>query len=275
MVKPCFRTSMIAGLCGFNQYLKSDKNKLLDTLFKCYQETYNPTDIEYINEEQMFEDLLNKSENLKEKFNIYKNTKIENNEQLNDIVNDCLEFINIEKEKDIYNDDDVILMTKYVNKTFNCSYGTTNESKTIDKLKDEYNIIVTNNNDETYTKEFSNFKVTGHIDGMANFNDEKVLIEVKNRRNRLFKEVVQYEEIQVLFYLNLTGLQKAILIEQYKNKIHINEYNIQNKRLYVDCINRLNQLSEFYELIDNDKKLRNEIFINKNFDFLTMYLFWF
>jgi hypothetical protein len=56
----------------------------------------------------------------------------------------------------------------------------------------------------------------GQLDSM---NEEKI-VEVKNRRHKLFKELRDYEKVQIYMYMYLFGRKKAVLVESYKNKTH-------------------------------------------------------
>ena len=53
--------------------------------------------------------------------------------------------------------------------------------------------------------------ICGKIDGI----EDNQLIEIKNRRNRLFEYIPIYEQIQIEIYLRLTGLQTGKLIQNY------------------------------------------------------------
>jgi hypothetical protein len=44
-------------------------------------------------------------------------------------------------------------------------------------------------------------------------------VEIKNRTNRLFRRVVDYEFIQIQVYLQMLGLVHARLVEQYNNQV--------------------------------------------------------
>ncbi len=67
------------------------------------------------------------------------------------------------------------------------------------------------------------FQLVGKIDRLNVEEDgSKTLIEIKNRVNRLFYKVKDYENIQVQCYLQLLDLERAKLIEHYKkeDKLH-------------------------------------------------------
>ena len=55
--------------------------------------------------------------------------------------------------------------------------------------------------------------VCGKIDGIEN----NELIEIKNRRNRLFEYIPIYEQIQIEVYFRLTGLETGKLIQNYND----------------------------------------------------------
>ncbi len=53
--------------------------------------------------------------------------------------------------------------------------------------------------------------IGGKIDGIS--SDRKLLIEIKNRVNRLFKKPPSYEVVQVQTYLHLLGIDRGVLVE--------------------------------------------------------------
>ena len=61
--------------------------------------------------------------------------------------------------------------------------------------------------------------IGGKIDGI---NDDKVLIEVKNRMNRLFYRLRDYEKVQIFSYLYILELENARLVECYKKQNNCN-----------------------------------------------------
>ena len=269
-MKPIFRVSTIASLCGYNVYTNKDKSKLVDLLYHSYSKLYDISNVNYKNNDQLFSDLIEKSLELKiiidenKKKNLTDTTTLKNN--INQIISSI--------DTNLYTEDELIFLDGQINKLFTTRYGTFNENNTIELLKSKHNIEVLGNNEETYSKEYSDFIIEGHIDGHAIINDVKTLIEIKNRKNKLFKSVVKYEEVQVLFYLQILGLKKAILVEQFNKNIHINEYNTIDKQLYLDCINRLHQICDFYKVLHEEPELRIQIFEEKNYDILSMYMFW-
>ena len=59
------------------------------------------------------------------------------------------------------------------------------------------------------------------LDGVC----EDRIIETKNRKNRLFKKIPDYEMVQLNAYMFLTSKNKVIHTEHYNEEHNIIEYN--------------------------------------------------
>lgn len=105
---------------------------------------------------------------------------------------------------------------EYVRHEMYKNNGTHNESKTAEKFNVE--------KDSTFYSLplYRNVRLVGMIDGRK-YKDGQI-VEIKNRQNRLFGTVPEYENIQVQVYMKLTGVHKCKFIEQYKDKTK--EYEI-------------------------------------------------
>jgi hypothetical protein len=64
-----------------------------------------------------------------------------------------------------------------------------------------------------FTIDIYNIYICGKIDGII----DNTLIEIKNRRNRLFEFIPVYEQIQTEIYFRLTNLENGKLIQNYNN----------------------------------------------------------
>lgn len=98
--------------------------------------------------------------------------------------------------------------------------GVLRESASIAKTEEETVRVITARNDKHYEINLFNiqgYKVTlgGKIDGA--FEDDGSIVEIKERRNRLFKRINSYEMVQLHCYMRLTGQKKAHLIERYNS----------------------------------------------------------
>ena len=104
------------------------------------------------------------------------------------------------------------------------THGTRSEDKTSDK------VVATENTRLVRDDSFYNldvctigdvkFVVCGKIDRIEERPDgSRILVEIKNRTNRLFRRVVEYEFVQVQVYLQMLGLVHARLVEQYNNQV--------------------------------------------------------
>lgn len=104
------------------------------------------------------------------------------------------------------------------------THGTRSEDKTADKVSATEKVTLTRDdrfyNLDICTIEGVKFVVCGKIDRIEEREDgSRTLVEIKNRTNRLFRRVVEYEYIQVQVYLQMLGLVHARLVEQYNNQV--------------------------------------------------------
>lgn len=133
---------------------------------------------------------------------------------------------------------------EYITGNINKKRGIVNESKIIKELEKKDKIKITGNNECLYKKKLFNIEnyeiwLCGKVDGIQ--NDE--LIEIKNRKNRLFNMVPIYEKIQFHCYLFLTDMNKGKLVQNWNEEQSIFELNWEIE-LWNDIINKLNDVSK-------------------------------
>lgn len=99
-------------------------------------------------------------------------------------------------------------------------YGTRSEVNVKQVLKESYGCVVLDDSKfhkKTYkTKSGNAFIVGGRIDGFT--EDFSTVVEIKNRVKRLFRQVYQYENIQLQSYLEVLNKNQGKLIECYNAK---------------------------------------------------------
>ena len=214
-----------ADLQNFKSISKDDTNKLL-YLF------YNNS---YLNETQL-NDYLDKLNNIKTEDDKLKLDKkiIENitKECINTSnTNDCIKLQNKINDNidNILKNKDNSELKNYINGHINKNRGIKNEDKIIKEYSKKYNKKITNNNSKLYKIHLFDIEkykiyICGKIDGIEN----NELIEVKNRKNRLFTFIPEYEQIQIQIYFKLTGLSTGKLIQNYNDEQSILSINEDN-----------------------------------------------
>jgi hypothetical protein len=76
-----------------------------------------------------------------------------------------------------------------------------------------------------FIKNDVSFLIGGRIDGMVIDNQgDTIVIEVKNRQQKVFEVIPDYEKIQLECYLRMMRSDKCIFIERYDHQNHIKEY---------------------------------------------------
>jgi hypothetical protein len=162
-------------------------------------------------------------------------------------------------------------LTSVVNK----SHGTRTESSAIDLYCREFNIHIMQPKENIVYNLLKNNIVTinliGRIDGLCHLSDtEYSFIEVKNRTNRLFKVIPEYEEVQVLLYKMMYNqhLNKkcisAELVECYKGKINVMKCeDLDNSRTNYILHRLLKVVMYFSQLLTDDTKATDFLKLSK------------
>jgi hypothetical protein len=113
---------------------------------------------------------------------------------------------------------------QFIQKDLRMRRGNIKESKNIDNLQDKKQIKVEQRNSKMYSKELIRTEhycivLKGKVDGISG----DTVVEAKNRQNKLFMELRDYERVQLEAYMFLTGYNKSVLTEHYNdtsNQIH-------------------------------------------------------
>ena len=167
--------------------------------------------------------------------------------QLNDelCAAKLLEKMSYEKQVEKLNDD-VKHMNNFSTRVSNTTFGTMKEESVADMYKSHTGLSIHKTNKSQYLEIVPNkVKICGRFDG---FNDDDVLIEIKNRMRRIFGRVVDYERVQIHVYMAMAKTEKSQLVERYKDKIMIHE--VEYDDAFMDGI------------LDELKEISDEYFIN-------------
>jgi hypothetical protein len=120
------------------------------------------------------------------------------------------------------------------------THGTRSEDKTAVKVEVDtgatlvrdnafYNLAVLEIDDVQYV-------ITGKVDRIEVGSDgSRTLVEIKNRTRGFFRSLREYENVQVQVYLQMLGLTKAKLIEQYNSATNTIEVD-RDEELWANVI---------------------------------------
>jgi predicted phage-related endonuclease len=209
------KASEVAAICGLNRY--KPRNEVLDEMWK----KYSPETFTGRTKNDRAEAALGASAEAQKVLSAAVNIKAKDSTEVQTIFEEAKAKVNLDPKLSVEQKAEVI---EHLRSKVYTSHGTRTEDKTSDKveadtgaklIKDNafYNIPVCTLGDV-------DFVVTGRIDRIEQQPDgSMVLVEIKNRTNRLFKRVVEYEMVQVQVYLRMLGLVYARLIEQYNNQV--------------------------------------------------------
>jgi len=125
--------------------------------------------------------------------------------------------------------------------------GNIKESSNLNKIQSQIKMDITERNSRMYTKELYRcddfcILVKGKVDGIVGSD---TVIESKNRTKRLFKEIRDYERVQLECYMYLTGYSKSILTEHYNDTECCLEYS-HDEDFWRQCIENTVQFVTTY-----------------------------
>lgn len=182
----CIFVSDIASLIGLNPY-QCSKETTHNIICRHNGETI-------INEEQEYYENVN--DELKEE--IINAIDIETEEDSKEIINNIHENI---EYKELQMIESIVRKERGIKK----------ENMTLNKEVINRQMVVQRN----IKTKYCNLKIYGKVDGMRK---DGILIETKNRRNKLFTEIPLYEKVQLEMYMWCTNNNVIIHKQNYNNK---------------------------------------------------------
>lgn len=125
-------------------------------------------------------------------------------------------------------------------------HGSSRENCHLNHFEKVTSISVVNRNNHLYKKKLFDIKakavevevlLIGQVDGIT--SDMTTVVETKYRRNCFFEVIPIYEKVQLEGYMYLTGLTKAIHIQNYEGNQKLTNYN-QDSKLWLQIIDNVN-----------------------------------
>lgn len=115
--------------------------------------------------------------------------------------------------------------------------GNAREDNAMNKMEKKKNITISGRNDNLYSKPLFEddrciVTLVGKTDGVT--EDKKMIVETKNRRNRLFGKIPAYEKVQLEAYMFLTDIKKCLHIENFNDEQREEEYK-RNSKFWKEC----------------------------------------
>lgn len=234
------KASNVAAMVGRHRY--KPRSEVLDELMK----KYAPDKFMGKTKEDKAEEALAVSSIAKEVLKSALNIKAQNSTQVQQVFNEARERINFDSK---LNNEQKAEVIEHIRSKVYTTHGTRSEDKTSDKVQVDEGVHLVRD-DSFYQIEVcrlgdTRYVIVGKIDRIEERPDgSRVLVEIKNRTNRLFNSVPEYEFIQIQVYLQMLGLVHARLVEQYNNQVKSHEVN-RDEETWVNEI--LPELQKFCE----------------------------
>jgi len=209
------KASNVAAMIGRHRY--KPRAEVLDELWK----KYAPEKFVGKTKSDKAEEALTFSSGAREILEQARQIKTENSDHVQAIFSEASSKINFDPKLNNIQKAEVI---EHLRSQIYTSHGTRSEDKTSDKVESDEKVRLIRDDKfyqfEVCTLGDTKYVVMGKIDRIEEKPDgSKVLVEIKNRTNRLFNSVPEYEFIQIQVYLQMLGLIQARLVEQYNSQV--------------------------------------------------------
>ena len=164
-------------------------------------------------------------------------------------------------------------LQKLVTQTTNTGYGIFQEWSVYQHIEKHLNTNVISNqkklvyivpslSKENLEEQQYEWQLIGKIDGLTADGD---LIEIKNRTKKLFKELRQYEEPQIMTYLHLFEKQKGYLVEQLKTKgdIQLNYIAVSYQEDYFEqkVLPAVYKFIHYFDVFIKNREMKRELIL--------------
>tara|TARA_B100001094_G_scaffold271941_1_gene277503 strand:+ start:7691 stop:8473 length:783 start_codon:yes stop_codon:yes gene_type:complete len=120
--------------------------------------------------------------------------------------------------------------------------GNIKENSNLNKTQTKQNIVIEKRNSQMYEKQLYidpdrifSIIIRGKCDGEIK---DECIVETKNRRNKLFNAIPDYEKVQLNAYMFMTSKEKSLHIECYNEEQNSTEYDF-DKLFWDDCSEKI------------------------------------
>lgn len=209
------KASDVAALLGRHQY------KARSEIFDEYWKKYSPSTFTGKTKKDKAEEALNVSDDARRALADAVSIKAKNSSEVQEIFSAASAAVNSDSKLSAEQKTEVI---EHLRSKVYTIHGTRSEDKTSNKVANDEGVRLVRDNSfynyDVCTIGQNSFVICGKIDRIEEKPDgSRTLVEIKNRTNRLFNRVVEYEMIQVQVYLQMLGLVHARLVEQHNNQV--------------------------------------------------------
>lgn len=209
------KASDVAAIIGRHQY------KSREEIFNEYWKKYSPETFTGQTQKDRAVAALQNSEAAQEVLKSALNIKAKDSTEVQKVFADARDQVSLDPK---LNDAQKAEVIEHLRSQVYTTHGTRSEDKTSDKVSVDTGAVLVKDNSfynlEVTEIDGRKFVICGKIDRIEKRPDgSQILVEIKNRTNRLFRRVVEYEFIQVQVYLQMLGLVHARLVEQYNNQV--------------------------------------------------------
>ena len=215
MTRIILKASDVAAIIGRNQY--KPRHEVLNELWK----KHRPDTFTGKTKKDQAEETLKMSLDAQRVLDSAVKIQTKSSDEVQKVFREAQEKVNLDSKLNETQKAEVI---EHIRSKVYTNHGTRTEDRTAEKVVADTGVRL-ERDDAFHTLPIcqlddNNYVIVGKVDRIEVAPDgSRTLVEIKNRTNRLFRRVVDYENIQIQVYLQMLGLVHARLVEQYNNQV--------------------------------------------------------
>jgi len=213
MVRVVIKASDVSSILNKNNY------KSREDVFNELWKKYSPENFTLKTKTDLAEEAMAKSDNAQAVYNLASSFVSKSSDDAKQAYSEVEKKINCDEK---LSSDDKKKVLEHVRSKVYTNHGIRKEAETAEKTNmkletdDRFHQLYIGTHDDR------DYVVVGRVDRIEVLPDgSKVLIEIKNRVGRFYKQVFPRENIQIQVYLEMLGLEKAKLVEQLNDKVNV------------------------------------------------------
>lgn len=268
----CIYASELAVITGHNKY-QNINDIILKLWKKNFREDYKriKKNIENLEKIQIIEETnMDLVERISKQENIDLNKELKKCLESNSVCDLKKNKEEVMKKISVLSGKKKTILEDTINQLTNTDFGTKSENKTLVQYQNKTNNIVKllPNFFKREIVEYENitWSIGGRVDGMSVINEQDTIIEIKNRVNRLFYKLRDYEKVQIYAYMFIHDYKHGQLIENLRkekdSKINIIDVDMEEDFWKNDVLEKVLDFIKTFMLFIKDESSKAKLLIN-------------
>jgi len=268
----CIYASELAVITGHNKY-QNVNDIILKLWKKNFKEDYLcvKKNIENLEKVQIVEETnMDLVERISKHENIDLSTELKKCLESNSVCDLKKNKEEVMKKISVLSGDKKTILEDTINHLTNTDFGTKSENKTLvqyqKKTNNKVKILPKFFKKQLFEYEGNIWSIGGRVDGMCVIDKKDTIIEFKNRVNRLFYKLRDYEKVQIYAYMFIHDYKYGQLIENLRkekdSKLNIIDVCMDDEFWKKEVLEKIIEFIQLFSMFMKDESSKAKMLIN-------------